>query len=422
MGQKDVVVVGAVRTPFSKFGGSLRDVPSIILGARVIEEAIRRIGGQKELVDEVYYGTCQPLETGLENDVPDRQAVLEAGLPHSVLSFTIDRACCASLTAVRLAMWSLRTGQSRICLAVGAENMSRIPFVLPGLRWKGRRMGNIQLYDNAFMLGYKGWNPVSREMAEIELEFFGWGPVAKDAGEVAVEWGVSREEQDEWAFQSHMKYFEALKNGRIKIGEELMVLTFKQKKGPPLVVDKDEGPRPDTTLEALAKLPTIYGSPTVTAGNAPGLDAGAAAVVLTTRENATRMGLEPLATILSVEAVAVEPRLLAWVPAPAIQKALDKANIRLEDLKLIEINEAFAAMPLVASKALAEGSESKLRSIRERLNVNGGAVAIGHPVGASGARILMTLIYELRRRGGGYGACAICGGLGQGEAAVVRVD
>jgi acetyl-CoA C-acetyltransferase len=187
-------------------------------------------------------------------------------------------------------------------------------------------------------------------------------------------------------------------------------------------VDKDEGPRPDTTLEALAKLPTIYGSPTVTAGNAPGLDAGAAAAVLTTRENATRMGLEPLATILSVEAVAVEPRLLAWVPAPAIQKALDKANIRLEDLKLIEINEAFAAMPLVASKALAEGSESKLRSIRERLNVNGGAVAIGHPVGASGARILMTLIYELRRRGGGYGACAICGGLGQGEAAVVRVD
>ncbi|MFH1480944.1 MAG: thiolase family protein [Pseudomonadota bacterium] len=422
MNGKDIVVVSTVRTPFSRFGGALRDVPSIVLGAKVMEEVVKRVNLKGDDVDEVYYGTCQPSETGLENDVPDRQAVLEAGFPPSVLSMTIDRACCSSLTAMRLAMWSMKLGRTQTCLAVGSENMSRIPFALPGVRWKGVKMGNLELYDNTYMLGYKGWNAVSRKYAEVKLDFKGWKPVAIDAGEVAVEYGITREEQDEWAYGSQMKYAEAFKAGKYKIGEELMSLTFPRVKGDPIVFEKDESPRPDTSLEKLAKLPTIYGSPTVTAGNAPGLDAGATAVLLMTREKAAEMGLKPMATILSVEGVADEARYLARVPAPALKKALEVAGMTLDQMDMIEINEAFAVMPLLASKLLAEGDEKRLKAIRAKLNVNGGAIAIGHPVGASGARILMALIHELRRRGGGYGACSICGGLAQGEAAVIRVD
>ncbi|MBE9572301.1 MAG: thiolase family protein [Proteobacteria bacterium] len=421
--KKDMVVVSAVRTPFSRFGGALRDVPSIILGAKVMAEVISRVQVKGDEVDEIYYGTCQPSETALENDVPDRQAVLEAGFPPTTLSMSIDRACTASLTAVRLAMWSMKLGNSHnICLAAGAENMSRIPFMLPGLRWQGQRIGNVEIYDNMYMLGYKGWNAISRKRAEIELDFKGWAPVALDAGEVAVEYGITREEQDEWAYLSQKRYAEAFKAGKFKVGEELMSLSFPKKKGPPIVFDKDEFPRPDTTLEKLAKLPTIYGSPTVTAGNAPGLDAGAAAVLLMTRKEAEKRGLKPLATVLSVEGVADEAGYLARVPAPALKSALDTAGMTIDQMDLIEINEAFAVMPLLASKILSDRDEKRLKAIREKLNINGGAIAIGHPVGASGARILMTLIYELKRRGGGYGACAICGGLAQGEAAVVKVD
>jgi acetyl-CoA C-acetyltransferase len=422
MDKNDMVVVSAVRTPFSRFGGLLRDVPSIILGARVMAEAVNRVDLKGEDIDEVYYGTCQPSETCLENDVPDRQAVLEAGFPNTTLSITLDRACCASLTAVRFAMMSLRLGRTKTCLAVGSENMSRIAHTLPGFRWQGNKMGNIEIYDNVYMLGYKGWNAVSRKRAEIDLDFKGWNPVAVDTGEVAVELGITREEHDEFAYQSHMKYMAAFNAGKYKVGEELMSLTFNKKRGDPIVFDKDEGPRPDTTLGKLAKLPPIYGNPTVTAGNAPGLDAGASALVLMTREEAERRGLEILATVLSVEAAADEPRYMARVPGPAMKKALDAAEMTVDQMDLFEINEAFAVMPLLSTIFLADGDKNKLKTMRDKLNVNGGAIAIGHPVGASGARILMALIYELRRRGGGYGACSICGGLAQGEGAVIRVD
>lgn len=421
MKDREVVVVSAVRTPFSRFGGALRDVPSIILGAMAIREAVARAGLRNDEIDEVYYGTCQPAETSLENDVPDRQAVLEAGLSPQTLSFTVDRACCASLTAARLAFRSIRSGDREICLAAGAENMSRLPFLLPGIRWSGHRIGNLEVCDNLFELGYKGWNAISRRTSEIALDFKGWNPVARDAGEVAVEYGVSRQEQDEWAVRSQQNYAKAFAAGKFKIGEELMSVKLTPKRGEPILFGKDEFPRPDTTLEKLAKLPTIYGSPTVTAGNAPGLDAGASAVVLMTKEKAAEKGLTPLGTILSVEGVADEARLLASVPAPATRRALSAAKVDLKDVHLIEVNEAFAVMPLVSSKILADGDAKKMKEIREKMNVNGGAIAIGHPVGASGARILMTLIYELRRRGGGIGACAICGGLAQGEAAVVKV-
>jgi len=421
MGAREVVVVSAVRTPFSRFGGVLRDVPSIILGAMAIREAVDRVGLANDEIDEVYYGNCQVGENSLENDVPDRQAVLEAGLSPKTLSFTIDRACCASLTAVRLAFHSIRWGERDICIAAGAENMSRLPLLLPGIRFSGHRIGNLEIYDNLFELGYKGWNPISRRTAEITLDFKGWNAVARDAGEVALEYGVSRQEQDEWAVRSQQYYAQAFAAGKFKVGEELMSVKLTPKKGTPIVFEKDEFPRPDTTLEKLAKLATIYGSPTVTAGNAPGLDAGASAVVLMSKEKAAEKGLTPLGTILSVEGVADEARLLASVPAPAIRKALSAAKLHLKDVHLFEVNEAFAVMPLVSSKILADGDVKRIKGIRDKMNVNGGAVAIGHPVGASGARILMTLMYELRRRGGGIGACGICGGLAQGEAAVIKV-
>jgi len=244
--------------------------------------------------------------------------------------------------------------------------------------------------------------------------------LAVDAGEVALQNGITREMQDEWALGSQQKYQAALAQG--KFADELMSVEIPQKKGPAIVLEKDENPKPNTTLEALARLKTVYGSPTVTAGNAPGLDAGASAIIVMKRARAEELGLKPLATILSVTSVALEPEKIAEAPAPAIKKALQKAGVSLEGIGLIEINEAFAAMPLVATRILSEGDEAKWQELLSKTNVNGGAVAIGHPVGASGARILMALMYELRRRGGGLGVCAICGGLAQGDAAVIKVD
>jgi acetyl-CoA C-acetyltransferase len=218
-----------------------------------------------------------------------------------------------------------------------------------------------------------------------------------------------------------MKYAKAFAEGKFKMGEELMRVEIPQRKGPPIILEKDEFPKPDTTLEKLSKLPLVYGSPTVTAGNAPGLDTGASAILLMTEGKAKEKGLKPLARILSMVANATTPRLIAAIPGFNIQKALEKAQITLDQVSLIEVNEAFAAMPLVSAKILADGDPEKMKSLLEKTNVNGGAIAIGHPVGASGARILMTLIYELRRRGGGIGVASICGGLAQGDGAVVEV-
>ena len=250
-------------------------------------------------------------------------------------------------------------------MAVGAENMSRIAHTLPGFRWQGSRLGNIEIYDNCNMLGYKGWNAISRKRAEIVLDFQGWNPVAVDAGEVAVEFGITREEQDEFAFQSHMKYLEAFNAGKYKVGEELMSLTFEKKRGDPIVLEKDEGPRPDTSLEKLARLSPIYGNPTVTAGNAPGLDAGASALVLMTREEADRRGLKPMATVLAVEGIGDIPRYMARVPGTAIKKALATADMTIDQMDLIEINEAFAVMPLMSTMELADGDMKRLKTLRE---------------------------------------------------------
>jgi acetyl-CoA C-acetyltransferase len=398
----DVVIVSGVRTPFSKFGGVLREVHSTDLGVRVIKESLKRTGLKGEDLDELYYGMCDQAEAALYDNVNGRQALLRAGLPKTLVSLTIDRACCSSLCAVHLGRRAILLREADTCMAVGAENMSNTPLLMNGHRW-GAGMKPLLVQDYLNPITYREYSPLGR-----------------DAGEIAIEYGISREEQDKWALGSQKKWASADRAG--KFDDELVSVEVPQKKMPPFVFSKDEFPKPDTTLEGLAKLKTIYESPTVTAGNAPGLDAGAAAVIIMRRSKAEEKGIPPLSTIVSVASGASKPRRMAELPGFVIQKALQRAGLRIDDMKVIEINEAFAAVTLVSTKILAGGEEKKWRELLEKTNPNGGAIAIGHPVGASGARILMTMIYELRRRGGGFGVCGICGGLAQGDAVVIRVD
>lgn len=402
---KDVVIVEGLRTPFSPFGGPLRDIPSIELGACVIKEIMNRSGLKGNQIDEIFYGMTMMAEAALYNNVCARQAALIAGLPPEQVSLTIDRACCSSMACAILAFRTIRSGEGDILMAVGSENMSRCPQVAPPeIRW-GQRLGPIVFRDCISPIGHPNFPPE-----------------ALNAGEVAVQYGIGREEQDEWAYRSQMKYQEAKKAEKFKIGEELTPVEVSQKKGPPLIFSEDAFPKPETTLEKLAKLKTIYGSRTVTPGNAPGLDTGAAALLIMPGEKVNELGLKPLAGIIATASVCTEPTMLAVNPGYAIKKVLSKVDMSIDDIELIEINEAFAAVPLVSSKILGDGDNTRTKKIRERLNVNGGAIAIGHPVGASGARIIMTLMYELRRRGGGYGVAAICGGLSQGDAVLIKVE
>jgi acetyl-CoA C-acetyltransferase len=398
----DVVIVSGIRTPFSKFGSVLREVHSSELGAKVIKESLNRVGMKGSDIDELYYGMCIQSEAALLYNVLGRQALLKAGLPTDLVSLTVDRACCSSLVCVQLGYRSILVGESQTCMAVGAENMSNTPVVVNGHRW-GLGLTPLTMVDHLNPIMYVGYNSL-----------------AKDAGEGALSYGIGREMLDQWALGSQQKYQAAEKAGKFK--DELIPIEVPQKRGPPVIFSKDDFPKPDTTLEGLAKLKPIYGSPSVTAGNSPGLDAGASAIIIMKRSKAEEMGIKPLATILSACSVAREPAKLSAVPGIAIQKALAKAKVSLDEIAVIEVNEAFAAMPLVSTKILADGNEAKWQELMKKTNPNGGAIAIGHPVGASGARILMTMMYELRRRGGGLGACGICGGLAQGDAAVIRVD
>ncbi len=404
----DVVIVSAVRTPFGNFDGALKTTSSIDLGVLALKEVIRRINLEPGAVDEVYYGTCIPAEYALYTNVPARQITLLAGFPPETISLTIDRACCSSMTALRQGFRAIKAGDADVVIAAGAESMGNTPLIASAekVRW-GNRLGHIELEDVLFELGY------GRK---------GFAPVATESGEVAVEHGVTREMQDAWALNSHARWFEAYQAGKFKIGEELMAVEVPQRKGEPLVLEKDEPPRDNLSLEKMAKLRPIYGSPTVTAGNAPGLNSGASAMVIMRRDRAESLGLKPLATIEACQAAAGVPKYMAEIPARTIQTLLEKNQRSLADVDLIEINEAFAAVTLVSLKLLAENDPEKFQALQAKTNVNGGAIAIGHPVGASGARITMTLMYELMRRGGGTGVAAICGGLSQGEAILVKVE
>lgn len=400
--QDEVVIVGGVRTPFSRFGSVLREVHSMDLGIAAIRACLNRSGLKGSDLDELYYGMCIQSEAALNYNVIGRQALLRAGLPEDLVSLTVDRACCSSLVCVQLGYKSIRLGDAKTCMAVGAENMSNTPVVLNGHRW-GRGLAPLTMVDHL--------NPI---------QYNGFGILAADAGEVALEYGITRDIQDRWALDSQQKYQSAKAAG--KFADEVVPVEIPQKRGMSKIFDTDDFPKADTTMGGLAKLRPVYGSPTVTAGNAPGLDAGASAVIIMKRSQADAMGIKPLATILSMASMAKEPRKMAEVPGYAIKMALSKADVPLDEVDVFEINEAFAAMPLVSTKIMADLDARRWEEIMGKTNPNGGAIAMGHPVGASGARILLTMMYELKRRGGGIGACGICGGLAQGDAAVIRVD
>jgi acetyl-CoA C-acetyltransferase len=404
----DVVIVSAVRTPFGKFDGVLKNTLSFDLAAKALAEVVERVGLDKGAVDEIYYGTCIPAEYALYTNVPARQVTLAAGFPETNNSMTIDRACCSSMTALRMGYRAIKAGDAQVVVVGGAENMGNVPLIASAekARW-GSRLGPVVLEDVLFELGY------GRR---------GFAPVATDSGEVAVEYGISREMQDRWALESHAKWFRAYEEGKYRVGEELMSFEVPQKKGAPILMERDESPRDGITLDKLAALPTVYGNPTITAGNAPGLNSGASAILIMSRKKAESLGLEPLASIEACESTAGQPKYMAAIPARTIQSMLERVEKTVDDLDLIEINEAFAAVTLVSLKELAKGDSLKMKELMGKTNVNGGAIAIGHPVGASGARITMALMYELRRRSGGIGVAAICGGLSQGEAILLKVS
>jgi acetyl-CoA C-acetyltransferase len=399
----NVVIVSAVRTPFGKFGGALKNMSSIILGATVLREVVKRVNLPPSIVDEVFLGLGLGAEAHLDGGAMARQATLKAGYPPEVRSLTIDRACCSSMVALQLGCRAIMVGDACAVVAGGTENMGRAPYLVdPSIRW-GSRLGNIMLQDSVYKLGFPDYDPVS-----------------VDADRLATEVGVTREDMDGWALRSQQRYAKALADGKFR--DEVMHIEIPQEKGPPLLLEKDEFPKPHTTLEGLARLTTVDGCKSITAGNSPGLDAGASAVLLMSRERAQNLGIQPLAALLATTSVSARVGLSAAVPAYTIQRMLEETGLTLDDLDLIEINEAFAAMPLVSSLVLSDNSEDRLSAIRDKLNVNGGAVAIGHPVGASGTRLAMTLMYELRRRSSRLGAAAICGGLAQGDGVILQVE
>jgi acetyl-CoA C-acetyltransferase len=399
---EEIVMVSAVRTPFSKFDTAMKYIPSIDLAMIVMKEVIRRVGMKPDEIDEINLGSCVLAEMALEAGVSARQASLLAGFPVELISNTMDRACCSSLTTMRVSMLGIRAGELKIAISVGSENMPRCPHLLPNLRWTPK-IGELKIKDHLFEMGYKAK---------------GFNTLTVDAGEVALEYGVTREMQDEYGMMSHERYFAADAAG--KLDEEIIPVIIPQEKGDPIIIKKDESPR-KTSMESLSKLKTVYGSPTVTAGNSPPLSAGATAILFMTRSEAEKRHLAPMATIVDTAAAASSPREIPVIPARSIQKILDRNGLTIDDMKLIEINEAFAAMPLVSTKILANGDEKKRQELLDKTNVNGGAIAIGHPVGASAGRITMVLARELARRGGGYGVAAICGGLSQGEAVLLKV-
>jgi acetyl-CoA C-acetyltransferase len=392
---EDVVLVAAARTPFGKFGGGLSSLTAPELGATVIRTVLDRATVDGGDVDQVIMGTV--LTAGL-GQIPARQAALKAGLPTSVPALTVNKVCASSLKAVNLGALLIRAGEARVVVAGGMESMSRAPYLLDQARF-GYRMGDAAIIDSLVHDGLT--DPANGCHMIIE------------ASNVANEFEVSRERQDEYALKSQQRYAAALKAG--KFADEVIPVTVPQAKGALLTVSADEQPRPDTTLEALARLkPALQADGTVTAGNAPSVNDGASAVLMMSRSEAERRQLPVLAEWLAYGESAADTPYLATVPASAVQAALRKLGLRVADMELFEINEAFAAVACTAMDLLGVDET--------RVNVDGGAVAVGHPIGASGARILMHLVYELRRRGGGYGAAGICSGMAQGEATVIRVS
>ncbi|MCX0394768.1 acetyl-CoA C-acetyltransferase [Clostridium perfringens] len=390
---REVVIASAVRTALGSFGGSLKDVPAVDLGALVIKEALNKAGVKPECVDEVLMGNV--IQAGLGQN-PARQAAVKAGLPVEIPSMTINKVCGSGLRCVALAAQMIKAGDADVIVAGGMENMSQGPYVLRTARF-GQRMGDGKMVDamvnDALTDAFNGYH------------------MGITAENIAEQWGLTREMQDEFAANSQMKAEAAIKAGKFK--DEIVPVVIPQRKGDPIVFDTDEFPRFGTTAEKLAKLRSAFKKDgTVTAGNASGINDGAAALVVMSAEKAKELGVTPICKIVSYGSKGLDPSIMGYGPFYATKKALEGTGLTVADLDLIEANEAFAAQSLAVAKDL-EFDMSKV-------NVNGGAIALGHPVGASGARILVTLLHEMMKRDAKRGLATLCIGGGMGTALIVE--
>ena len=390
---REVVIASAVRTALGSFGGSLKDVPAVDLGALVIKEALNKAGVKPECVDEVLMGNV--IQAGLGQN-PARQAAVKAGLPVEIPSMTINKVCGSGLRCVALAAQMIKAGDADVIVAGGMENMSQGPYVSRTARF-GQRMGDGKMVDamvnDALTDAFNGYH------------------MGITAENIAEQWGLTREMQDEFAANSQMKAEAAIKAGKFK--DEIVPVVIPQRKGDPIVFDTDEFPRFGTTAEKLAKLrPAFKKDGTVTAGNASGINDGAAALVVMSTEKAKELGVTPICKIVSYGSKGLDPSIMGYGPFYATKKALEGTGLTVADLDLIEANEAFAAQSLAVAKDL-EFDMSKV-------NVNGGAIALGHPVGASGARILVTLLHEMMKRDAKRGLATLCIGGGMGTALIVE--
>lgn len=389
---KEVVIVSAVRTPIGSFGGALKDISAITLGVTALKEAINRIALDPKEIDEVILGNV--LQAGLGQNVA-RQIAIHAGIPDTVPSFTVNKVCGSGLKTVQLAAQAIAAGEADIIIAGGAENMSQAAYILPHVRF-GLRMGNAQVVDTMVNDGLTD-----------AFHHYHMGVTAEN---IAEKYGISRQEQDQLALASQQKAEAAIKAGHFK--EEIVPVIIPKRKGEPAIIDTDEYPKFGSTIDKLSALqPAFKKEGSVTAGNASGINDGAAILILMSREKAEKLAIKPLVTITSAASAGVPPEIMGTGPIPASHKALAKANMTIDDIDLFEANEAFAAQALSVQKALHIPTE--------KLNVNGGAIALGHPIGASGARVLVSLIYELKRRKAKNGLATLCIGGGQGIAMIV---
>ena len=389
----EVVIVAAVRTPIGSFGGSLKDISTVDLGSLVIKNAIERAGLEPEQVDEVIMGNV--LGAGLGQNVA-RQMSVHAGVPVTVPAFTINKVCGSGLKAVQLAVQAVLCGDAEVVVAGGAENMSQAPYILPNQRW-GSRMGNATVVDTML-----------RDGLTDGFEDYHMGITAEN---VAEQYGITREDQDNFALRSQNRAVAAVESGRFK--EEIIPVEIPQRRGEPLVFDTDEFPRKDVSLEGLSKLrPAFQKDGSVTAGNSSGINDGAAAVVVMSAEKAKELGITALATIKSYASAGLDPKVMGCGPIYASRKALEKAGLTVADLDLVESNEAFAAQACAVAK--------ELNLDLEKVNVNGGAISLGHPIGASGCRILVTLLHEMQKRDAKRGLATLCIGGGMGTALIVE--
>lgn len=390
---REVVIVGAARTPIGSFGGSLSKLSAIDIGVIAAKEAMKRAGIEPDMVDEVLVGNI--LSAGLGQN-PARQVAIHAGIPDTTPAMTINKLCGSGLRTVSMATQFIKLGDADVILAGGTESMSNAPYLLTRARW-GYKMGDAKVVDSLIT------DALSDAFHNIHM-----GITAEN---IAEQWKLSREEQDKFSHESQVKATKAISEGRFK--DEIVPVEIFQKKGEPIIVDTDEYPKADTTVEKLGRLkPAFKQDGTVTAGNASGINDGAAMLVLMAKEKAEELGIKPLATIKSYASAALDPKIMGYGPVPATRKALERAGLTVDDIDLVEANEAFAAQSLSVVR--------DLRFNPEKVNVNGGAIALGHPVGASGARILVTLIYEMMKRDAKTGLATLCIGGGQGTAVIIE--